>query len=74
MVNSDFPSFDFVVPVTMSDDGARVLAEEACRSAFGMSDFDIIDISHAESGHIETPNGVVEGKRYIVVYRNNLPH
>jgi hypothetical protein len=74
MVNSELPSFDFVVPLTMSDDGARVLAEEACRSAFGMSDFDIMEISIAEAGDIETPNGIVEGKRYIVVYRNNLPH
>jgi len=74
MVNAQLPSFDFVVPPTMSDDGALVLAEEACRSAFGMSDFDILKISIAESGSIETPKGIVEGKRYIVVYRNNLPH
>ena len=67
-------SFDFVVPLTMSDDGARMLAEEACRSSFGMIDFDILKILHAETGQIETPDGIVEGKRYIVVYRNNLPH
>lgn len=74
MVDVELPSFDFVVPLTMSDDGARLLAEEACRSAFGMNDFDILKISHAETGTIETPNGTVEGKRYIVVYKNNLPH
>ena len=74
MVSAQLPSFDFVVPLTMSDDGARVLAEEACRSAFGMSDFDILEISHTESGDIETPKGIVQGKRYVVVYRNNLPH
>lgn len=74
MVNSDFPSFDFVVPSAMSDDGAWMLAEEACRSALGMTDFDILEISHVESGQIETPNGIVNGKRYVVVYRNNLPH
>jgi len=74
MENTQLPSFDFVVPLTMSDDGARLLAEHACKSSFGMSDFDILEISHAETGPIETPEGIVEGKRYIVVYRNNMPH
>lgn len=74
MVSTQLPSFDFVVPLTMSDDGARILAEEACRSSFGMSDFDILEISYEQSGPIETPEGFIEGKRYIVVYRNNLPH
>jgi len=73
MRDNELPSFDFVVPLTMSDGGAELLAEKACRS-LGMSNFDILEISHVESGDIETPNGVVEGKRYIVVYRNNLPH
>ncbi len=74
MANTELPSFDFVVPLSVSDDGAKILADQACRTAFGMKDFDILEISLAESGEIETPNGIVEGKRYVVVYRNNLPH
>jgi hypothetical protein len=74
MSNKELPSFDFVVPISVSDYGARILAEKACKTAFGMTDFDIIEIYLEKSGYIETPRGTVEGKRYVVVYRNNLPH
>lgn len=71
---SQLPSFDLVVPLGANDQDAIALAKMACESEFGMTNFDILKVECEEVGQIETPKGSVEGKRYVVVYRNNLPH
>ena len=71
---SKLPSFDLVVPPTATDRDATTLAVMALKSEFGMRNFDILKVECTEVGDIETPKGSVEGKRYVIVYRNNLPH
>ena len=50
------------------------MAEQGIRTMLKISKFEITNIVLLEKGELNTPKGKIEGKRYKVFYRNDLPN
>ncbi len=62
------------MPLNAPESDARKMAERGIRSMLKVSNFEITNIVLLEKGELNTPKGKMEGKRYKVFYRNDLPN
>lgn len=63
------PHVCLVLPVTSTEDDAREAARQVISDRLDISKFEILHVELIQSGLIPTPDGVKEGKRYRVVFR-----
>lgn len=63
------PSVSVVFPPSSSKEDARLAAAERITSLLDGKDFEVLVVELVEEGELQTPIGVVSGKRYVVSFR-----
>ena len=63
------PHVSVVLPMSSTEDDAQEVAQELIQNALNLEHFEILHVEVIEKGHILTKGGMVEGKRYIVAFR-----
>ncbi len=67
-------AFTLVMPLEAPYSDVVKMAQRGLESLLKVSDFEILSITLLEEGELDTPKGKMDGKRYKVVYENNLPN
>lgn len=67
------PHLAVILPMESTPDDAVEVAREQIRTRLDLKCFEICHVQLMETGQIQTPNGVVNGKRYIVAFQQTHP-
>jgi len=63
------PHVTLVLPLSSTEDDAKEAAHDLILNGLDLENFEILHVELMEEGEIRTKKGLIEGKRYLVAFR-----
>lgn len=63
------PQITLVLSPSSTEDDARAVASDMISNGLDIERFEILHIEMMEEGTIQTKNGMIKGRRYVVAFR-----